>query len=272
MSLHNKIDLAQTDFSNQVTIAYNDAHVHVNKSYLDLITGITINNANALINLSGTNTGDETQSTILTKLGGTAIIGIGTCSTASATAEKAVALSGFALAKGANITVTFTNANTSAIPTLNVNSTGAKSIVGEDGVLTSATNPAYFPAGSTVEFIYNGTYWVFKNKVITNYINGTSWYRQYSDGKIEQGGQFTQPSSSNSTTVTFLKSFTSILLGLSAFSYSPSSSSSPKTGFSAYTSYSLTTATINTTGCGSDGLTYAVDGNNAVVIWQACGY
>src|SRR5574344_1845797 len=115
---------------------------------------------------------------------------IGTCSTASATAEKAVTLSGFVLATGATIQVTFTNANTATTPTLNVNGTGAKAIYNEAGTAVSATNPAYFPAGSTVEFIYDGTNWVFKKRVIENYVNGTSWYRVHSDGWIEQGLYF----------------------------------------------------------------------------------
>src|SRR5574344_1034744 len=76
---------------------------------------------------------------------------IGTCSTASATAEKAVTLSGFVLTAGATIQVTFTNANTATTPTLNVNGMGAKAIYNEAGTAVSATNPAYFPAGSTVE-------------------------------------------------------------------------------------------------------------------------
>lgn len=58
---------------------------------------------------------------------------IGTCSTASATAEKAVTLSGFVLATGVTIQVTFTNANTATTPTLNVNGTGAKPIYNEAG-------------------------------------------------------------------------------------------------------------------------------------------
>src|SRR5574344_1813676 len=116
---------------------------------------------------------------------------IGTSATAEATAEKNVTLSGFVLATGATIQVTFTNANTATTPTLNVNSTGAKAIYNEAGTAASATNPAYFPAGATVEFTYNGTNWIFKKRVTENYVNGTSWYRVYSDGWIEQGGRIT---------------------------------------------------------------------------------
>lgn len=133
-------------------------------------------------------------------------IQLGSCSTASVTAEKAVVLDNFSLTTGATVLVTFTNANSSTAPTLNVNSTGAKSIASEDGTITSATNPAYFPAGSTVEFVYNGTYWVFKKRAITNYLNGTFWYRVYSDGWIEQGGRVVS-GSGTSGTITLLKSF-----------------------------------------------------------------
>lgn len=42
--------------------------------------------------------------------------------------------------------------------------------------------------------------------VVQNYVNGTSWYRVWSDGWIEQGGYLTM--TANVTTLTFLKSFT----------------------------------------------------------------
>lgn len=138
----------------------------------------------------------------LTDVGTKNVTQLGTSSTASATAEKAVTLSGFVLATGATIQVTFTNANTADVPTLNVNATGAKAIYNEAGTAVSATNPFYALAGATVEFIYNGTNWIFKKRVIENYINGTSWYRVWSDGWIEQGGSVTED-----TTVTLLKSF-----------------------------------------------------------------
>lgn len=141
----------------------------------------------------------------LNNVSSSAIIPIGTSTTASATAEKAVTLSGFVLATGATIQVTFTNANTAATPTLNVNSTGAKDIYNEAGTAVSANNPAYFPAGATVDFTFDGTNWIFKNVVVENYVNGASWYRIYSDGWIEQGGaQFIGLPS----TITLLKPYT----------------------------------------------------------------
>jgi hypothetical protein len=81
------------------------------------------------------------------------------CATASATAAKDSTLAGFSLVKGARVFVTFSNANTVAgALTLNVNSTGAKSIYNERGAVSS-TNVAVFPSGVPIEFVYDGTYW-----------------------------------------------------------------------------------------------------------------
>lgn len=77
------------------------------------------------------------------------------CSTAAATAAKVVTLSGFVLAAGARITVKFTVTNTASSPTLNVNSTGAKSIMYRG----SAISAGYLAANRVYEFIYDGTDW-----------------------------------------------------------------------------------------------------------------
>ena len=52
----------------------------------------------------------------------------GTCDTGSGVAAKTVTVDKFALETGAQVIVTFTNANTATNATLNVNSTGAKAI------------------------------------------------------------------------------------------------------------------------------------------------
>ena len=111
------------------------------------------------------------------------------CSTASATAAKTAASPGFILRTGARVNVTFTNANTATEPTLNIENTGAKAIYNEAGVAVSATSPAYFPAGATVEFWYDGTNWVYVNRVIDEYVNGTSGYEILANGKIRQWGR-----------------------------------------------------------------------------------
>ena len=82
----------------------------------------------------------------------------GTCTTAAATAAKVVTLSGFTLVDGATIHVKFTNSNTVANPTLNVNNTGAKSIM-RYGTTAASTNTATsWLAGAIVSFTYDGTY------------------------------------------------------------------------------------------------------------------
>jgi hypothetical protein len=77
------------------------------------------------------------------------------CSTAAATAAKVVTLSGFVLASGARITIKFTVTNTAASPTLNVNGTGAKSIMYRGAAISAG----YLAANRVYEFIYDGTNW-----------------------------------------------------------------------------------------------------------------
>ena len=78
--------------------------------------------------------------------------GYGTCETAAATAAKTVTLSNYALVTGGIVTVKFTNTNTAANPTLNINSKGAKAIQYNG----SATFTAGILSGA-VTFIYDGT-------------------------------------------------------------------------------------------------------------------
>ena len=86
----------------------------------------------------------------------------GACSTAAGTAAKVVALSGFVLATGAEITVKFSATNTAANPTLNVNSTGAKGIRYKNAAVPSG----YIVANKTYRFVYDGTYWQIVGDVI----------------------------------------------------------------------------------------------------------
>lgn len=89
------------------------------------------------------------------------IIHYGTCSTAAATAAKTVALTGFVLETGSRVAVKFTNANTHASPTLNVNSTGAKDIY----YGTSYATSGMLGAGIIHLFEYDGTQWQLINPV-----------------------------------------------------------------------------------------------------------
>lgn len=100
-----------------------------------------------------------------------------TCPTAAGTAAKVATLQtsdrNFSLATGVRVAVTFTYGNSAATPTLNVNSTGAKTIA----VATSATakttgnGTTYNTWGpyETVLFTYDGTYWVNKGSSLSIY-------------------------------------------------------------------------------------------------------
>lgn len=84
-------------------------------------------------------------------------IAYATCSTASATAAKVAVCTGFKLTTGATVLVKFSNTNSAASPTLNVNSTGAKPIVTYG---TTAIQAYAWKAGQAVMVVYDGTSWV----------------------------------------------------------------------------------------------------------------
>ena len=92
-----------------------------------------------------------------------------TSSTAAGTAAKVATITpaipsgtNWELSTGTTITVKFTNANTTASPTLNVNSKGAKPIkTYANGNLTEAEYK--WAAGSTFTFTYNGTNWLMQD-------------------------------------------------------------------------------------------------------------
>lgn len=85
--------------------------------------------------------------------------GYGTCSTAEATAAKAVTLSGYALVTGGIVAVKFTY-GLCASATLNVNSKGAKNIF-INGAAVTATTAKMVKGGDVAYFIYDGTQYQF---------------------------------------------------------------------------------------------------------------
>lgn len=101
----------------------------------------------------------------------------GTCSTAAGTVAKVGTLANFdQLITGVTVHLKFTNSNTAANPTLNINGTGAKPIVryGTTAVGNTATTSWY--AGSIVSLTYDGTSWVlndYKQDANTTYSAGT---------------------------------------------------------------------------------------------------
>ena len=89
----------------------------------------------------------------------------GTCSTASATVEKTVTVTGFVLETGARVTVKFLYSNTASNPTLNVHNgsgyTGAKVVMYRGTSSVSGSSNYYrWQSGDIVDFIYDGTNWV----------------------------------------------------------------------------------------------------------------
>lgn len=85
----------------------------------------------------------------------------GVCSTAAATAAKEVSINNFELVDGVRIAVRFTVKNTASQPTLNVNNTGAKSIVYPYRETAgywwaSGEKPVLF---GIYYFIYDGSMW-----------------------------------------------------------------------------------------------------------------
>lgn len=78
-----------------------------------------------------------------------------TSSTAAGTAAKVATLAAgsLTLTAGATVAVRFTYANTASSPTLNVAGTGTKAIY------TQGVRYAYWSAGATVVFSYDGSYW-----------------------------------------------------------------------------------------------------------------
>lgn len=103
----------------------------------------------------------------------------GVCSTAAATAAKAVTVDNFSLETGAVVIVKFSEANSASSPTLNVNGTGAKSIYryGTTAASTSAASTGW-RAGAVQMFVYDGTGWVrdfWENSTYANYSLGQGY-------------------------------------------------------------------------------------------------
>lgn len=88
----------------------------------------------------------------------------GTCSTGASTAAKAVTCTNFdQLMTGVTIHVKFTYSNTASNPTLNVNSTGAKSIYRYGTTVPSTSAKTSWNAGAVVSFTYDGSAWIMND-------------------------------------------------------------------------------------------------------------
>ena len=123
-----------------------------------LSKGLNSANSAALDAQTTANTAKENANTALTNAtNANNKMHYATCSTAGATAAKVATLSPstdtLTLTSGVSVSVKFTNANTADAPTLNVASTGAKKIY------TNGGQSAYWQAGQSVLFTYDGSYW-----------------------------------------------------------------------------------------------------------------
>jgi hypothetical protein len=98
-----------------------------------------------------------------------------------------------------------------------------------------------------------------KPHIIETYVNGTSWYRVWSDGWIEQGGTTTR-SATGEFTITFLKSFTNT-------NYTLMLSNSATSSGNAYAPQIRTKNKNNA-------VMYLATGTTAtnIVNWLICGY
>ena len=94
----------------------------------------------------------------------------GTCSTEASTAAKTVSITTgtFSLEAGATVFVKFSNSNTAGAPTLNVNSTGAKSIKQYSTTAPGTTTNTSWQAGEVLCLVYDGSYWQIVDRVYTS--------------------------------------------------------------------------------------------------------
>ena len=84
----------------------------------------------------------------------------GTCTTIPGTAAKVATVTGFdKLITGVTVHIKFTNSNTAANPTLNVNGTGAKTIMRYGTTSIPAGSGDFIHANAIISFTYDGTYW-----------------------------------------------------------------------------------------------------------------
>lgn len=109
----------------------------------------------------------------------------GTCTTAADVAAKVVSITNtnWKFKIGSRVTVKFTYTNTAQNPTLNVNGTGAKSIWYNTGVLTTGSLGMAGTANRPMEFMYDGTYWVFVGWSVDN----NTTYSVMSQSELETG-------------------------------------------------------------------------------------
>lgn len=103
---------------------------------------------------------------------------------------------------------------------------------------------------------WNGSLKLARAVLSTSWIQGTSWYRKYSDGWIEQGGEFTKVRDTD-VTATFPVAFKNTNYTIATSQYTNSSSSSPVCSFTSKT---------------TTGITHNYGSWGSKWGWFACGY
>jgi hypothetical protein len=115
----------------------------------------------------------------------------GTCSTAADTAAKVITLvdaDNFSLRPGVTVTVKFSATNTAQNPTINVNGTGAKSVLYNKAAITTGSLWTAGTANRPMRYTYDGTYWVWMGQSIDN----NTTYSAMSTAELTKGTATTQ--------------------------------------------------------------------------------
>lgn len=111
----------------------------------------------------------------------------GTSATAATTAAKLVTVSNIVICKGTTLNVQFTNSNEADSPTLSIGGTEARAIY------TQGTRYAYWEAGTTVSFTFDGQYWrvssepVYASEATVGNAAGMNVYINGTNIQIRQG-------------------------------------------------------------------------------------
>lgn len=102
--------------------------------------------------------------------------------------------------------------------------------------------------------------------VVETWKSGSSWYRVWSDGFIEQGGLVDVTNASNGKGVTFFKAFSTVVLNMTA-TVKDNTGDPPRPAFGCFKhgSISLTGVTVNAVSTYLSTIT-------AKVFWYASGY
>lgn len=90
------------------------------------------------------------------------------CTTAAETSAKAATITNYVLTRGSVVSLTFYYANTADAITLNISSTGAKTVYRGDSAV-SATNPLKWTSGETLTFMYDGSYYRYISSSLATY-------------------------------------------------------------------------------------------------------